>query len=226
VSIASSIAGGGSGGASGLSQGAGTTIADNQVVRGDTPSGLQGSGVSISDAAAVSGVTLLDVDNLRLDGNTISSSNANGNVVFDPNGSGLTQVQGTLQIVDSGLLVYTLGGDEKVQVAGGTGGTLFSSDTDIRWYNDADISSGVSDAGLKRAAAGKLQGTNGSSGALAAFLLTSTVGIYQGTGDPEGAATAGVGSLYLRTDGGAGSSLYVKESGAGNTGWKAALVAP
>lgn len=42
-----------------------------------------------------------------------------------------------------------------------------------------------------------------------------------GVGSPEGVVTAVVGSLYSRTDGGAGSSLYVKESGAGNTGWVA-----
>lgn len=40
-----------------------------------------------------------------------------------------------------------------------------------------------------------------------------------GTGSPEGVATASVGSLYTRTDGGAGTTLYVKESGASNTGW-------
>jgi hypothetical protein len=43
--------------------------------------------------------------------------------------------------------------------------------------------------------------------------------LYTGTGSPETVVTAGVGSLYLRTDGGAGTTLYVKESGAGNTGW-------
>lgn len=43
--------------------------------------------------------------------------------------------------------------------------------------------------------------------------------IASGTGSPEGVVTAGVGSLYVRTDGGQGTTLYVKESGAGNTGW-------
>lgn len=33
--------------------------------------------------------------------------------------------------------------------------------------------------------------------------------------------TANVGSLFLRTDGGSGTTLYVKESGTGNTGWAA-----
>lgn len=40
-----------------------------------------------------------------------------------------------------------------------------------------------------------------------------------GTGTPEGHVAAPVGSLFSRTDGGAGSTLYVKESGAGATGW-------
>jgi hypothetical protein len=40
-----------------------------------------------------------------------------------------------------------------------------------------------------------------------------------GAGTPEGAVTAPVGSLYTRTDGGALTTLYVKESGTGNTGW-------
>lgn len=42
-----------------------------------------------------------------------------------------------------------------------------------------------------------------------------------GTGTPEGSVTAPVGSLFTRTDGGANTTLYVKESGAGNTGWVA-----
>lgn len=42
--------------------------------------------------------------------------------------------------------------------------------------------------------------------------------IQQGTGSPEGVITAPWGSLYLRRDGGAGTTLYVHE-GTGNTGW-------
>lgn len=42
-----------------------------------------------------------------------------------------------------------------------------------------------------------------------------------GVGVPEGSVTAPVGSLFTRTDGSAGSTLYVKESGTGNTGWAA-----
>jgi hypothetical protein len=44
-------------------------------------------------------------------------------------------------------------------------------------------------------------------------------GIYIGSGSPEGVVAAGPGSLYLNKSGGAGTSLYVKQSGSGNTGW-------
>jgi len=44
--------------------------------------------------------------------------------------------------------------------------------------------------------------------------------ITQGVGVPNGAVTASVGALYLRLDGGAATTLYVKESGVNtNTGW-------
>lgn len=50
---------------------------------------------------------------------------------------------------------------------------------------------------------------------------TATVFDAYGSGSPEGVVTAGIGSTYRRTDGGAGTSFYVKESGTGNTGWVA-----
>jgi hypothetical protein len=40
-----------------------------------------------------------------------------------------------------------------------------------------------------------------------------------GTGTPEGVITGSPGDLWSRTDGGSSTTLYVKESGAGNTGW-------
>ena len=51
--------------------------------------------------------------------------------------------------------------------------------------------------------------------------VTSSVFITSGAGSPEAAVTAPVGSLFIRTDGGASTTLYVKESGSGNTGWVA-----
>ncbi len=45
--------------------------------------------------------------------------------------------------------------------------------------------------------------------------------IYTGTGTPENNQAGNVGDLFLRTDGGASTSIYVKESGTGDTGWTA-----
>lgn len=47
----------------------------------------------------------------------------------------------------------------------------------------------------------------------------STPLILSGTGSPEGAVVAPVGAIYKRIDGSAGSTLYTKISGVGNTGW-------
>lgn len=46
-------------------------------------------------------------------------------------------------------------------------------------------------------------------------------GLFAGSGSPEGSVTANPGSIYLNTAGGASTTLYVKESGGGNTGWVA-----
>jgi hypothetical protein len=53
------------------------------------------------------------------------------------------------------------------------------------------------------------------------FAAIQSLYIRFGSGSPEGAVTAPVGAIYSRTDGGAGTSFYVKESGTGNTGWVA-----
>lgn len=45
--------------------------------------------------------------------------------------------------------------------------------------------------------------------------------IVWGTGSPEGAITGPVASIFMRLDGGATTTLYVKTSGTGNTGWTA-----
>ena len=52
-------------------------------------------------------------------------------------------------------------------------------------------------------------------------FLRSQQAFLTGEGDPEGSVTAPVGYLYLRSDGGASTTLYIKESGTGNTGWVA-----
>ena len=45
-----------------------------------------------STTTAIAGVTQLDVDNIRVDGNTISSTDTNGAISLNPNGSGVVNV--------------------------------------------------------------------------------------------------------------------------------------
>lgn len=53
-------------------------------------------------------------------------------------------------------------------------------------------------------------------------IATGNATIHSGTGNPNNNVVGNVGDLFLRTDGGAGTTLYVKESGNGNnTGWVA-----
>lgn len=64
-------------------------------------------------------------------------------------------------------------------------------------------------------------GNINTTGSSTRFSTTATVFFGSGAGSPEGSVTAPVGSVYTRTDGGAGTTLYVKETGTGNTGWAA-----
>lgn len=64
-------------------------------------------------------------------------------------------------------------------------------------------------------------GSSGESGVKLAAGASNPPVIIASSGAPNGAVTANPGSLFLRRDGGASTTLYVKESGTGNTGWRA-----
>jgi hypothetical protein len=51
------------------------------------------------------------------------------------------------------------------------------------------------------------------------YHTTTAVFWTSGSGSPESVVTAPVGSMYTDTAGGAATTLYVKESGTGSTGW-------
>lgn len=50
--------------------------------------------------------------------------------------------------------------------------------------------------------------------------VSTLMNIIVGSGNPEGVVNGSPGRLYLNTAGGAGTTLYIKESGSGNQGWK------
>jgi hypothetical protein len=123
------------------------TGTDNNIARWDGSTGIQDSLVSIDDAGVVSGSTQINVDNLTLDGNTLSSTDVAGNLLLDTNG-GLVEVvddltvqgdftvNGTTTTINSTTLTVA---DQQVTV--NSGGTQASAD-----LNDAGIEVDMSDA--------------------------------------------------------------------------------
>lgn len=78
---------------------AAANLTDNAVVRGDGGAkGVQDSGILIDDSDVVTGVTQLNVDNLRLDGNIVSSTDTNGNITLSPDGTGVVNTTAALSV--------------------------------------------------------------------------------------------------------------------------------
>ena len=87
-----------------------------------------------------------------------------------------------------------------------------------------ETDSGANDEYLELSAASgtnliRPQATGTGTASVVRYHTTTTVFWTSGSGSPESVVTAPVGSLYTRTDGGAATTLYVKESGTGSTGW-------
>lgn len=167
-----------------------------------------------------------------------ASTNAtvNGQLIFGP---GATNVlyRGTNNLVytnnassTSGFIVKTGTGEADVQVT--TGGNAFLSNPGSGTVGLSPSSgNSVEIVGTRFFPNPTATLTLGSTGNLWQDLFlnrnivwngsTNTVFDFAGTGSPEGVKTANPGSTFRRFDGGASTVLYVKESGAGNTGWVA-----
>lgn len=123
---------------------------DNHLSRWDgtgSPS-LQDSLAILDDLGGLSGLTQLDVDNVQINGNTISTTNLNGDLLLAPNGTGEVNiskdltvegnftVNGTTTTINSTTLEVA---DQQILV--NKGGTQASAD-----INDAGILVEMSDA--------------------------------------------------------------------------------
>lgn len=105
----------------------------------------------------------------------------------------------------------------------GAGSVTFGTQAVNRWQVSSSghllaVTDNAYDIGASGATRPRNLYTSG--GASIGGILTSD-NIKRGTGSPEGAVTGNVGDIYIRTDGTPGATLYVKESGTGNTGWAA-----
>jgi hypothetical protein len=137
---------------------------------------------------------------------TATSASANGLVVRPASGNSLAIFDASAGGADANAYI-----------------TLQTSGTN-RWVFGQSISTAAGDFEIYStplgASALKLAKATGAATFAGAVSASGTTATWtSGTGSPESVKTAPVGSLYTRTDGGASTTLYVKESGAGNTGW-------
>lgn len=64
-------------------------------------------------------------------------------------------------------------------------------------------------------------GVEGDVSAAGSLFVSASAKIRAGNGSPESAVTGNVGDMWLRLDGSTSTTLYIKTSGTGNTGWTA-----
>ncbi len=109
-----------------------------------------------------------------------------------------------------------------------TAGGLLTDNANLT-YNSATALNIANTTSSTSATTGSLTIGNGTAatnvgiggGNVTAGALITGANLRSGTGSPEGVVTAPVGTVFERTDGGTGTTLYIKETGAGNTGWVA-----
>lgn len=162
--------------------------------------------------------------------------NINGSPVAQMfwNGSNLTTLSAMAPAADSNLAVYSKGGGQiylgsttgggQVQIIPTVGANRLITMTGSVSVNPTigvtagslGISTSIVASGTMTVASGIAVPAGGSS-SMAVYFSTSNVGIYVGSGAPT--LPAAQGSLYLRTDGGAGTRMYVNNNG--STGWTA-----
>jgi hypothetical protein len=210
----------------------GLTITGNHLDAGAT-----GTGVNLQIGATESGKNIVisgnylkgtngvyttrDVTNLTISGNVIvgpSPTFASGRGVFidTPSANAYVFITGnTIVDVQRSYTIYSLGAT--------TFNYLFATNNNLSLAGTNTNSSiwtaeGLAVIGTPVVSANNI---NPSTIGLEFSVVNqgSNIRIEYGTASPEGSVTANVGSLFINKSGGAGTTLYVKQTGTGNTGW-------
>jgi hypothetical protein len=185
--------------------------------------------MSIADSTGIVTVsTQLQVDNLNVSGNTISSTDTNGNIVLAPNGTGDVQVDAdTLRVGDSGAaatittngagnltistnagtnsgtIVINQGTNGNIEVApNGTGDVYLTSDT-VR-IGDSNANATLTTNGTGDLILNTNSGTN-----------SGSITIADGAGGDITATPNGNGSVVI-TNSGTSNALRITQTGSGN----------
>ncbi len=169
---------------------------------------------------------------LWVNNSTSITTTSTGNTLTDP-----TQNWDVNELAGAQVLVYNSSGtfQHSRQIASNTAtvitidGTWPGTNTNIRYVVLMPIYFGAAQYPWRQGYFGGEDVSSGGTGVQRRVLRlgygttagTDVIGVYFGTGDPEGVVTANAGSMFLRTDGSTSTTLYIKTSGTGNTGWTA-----
>ncbi len=164
-------------------------LANSSVTIGSDAISLGGSRTDIN------GLTSLDVDNITIDGNTVSSTNSNGNIVLDPNGTGTVDVSGA-KITTVGTPSQSTDAATKGYVDGVVNGL------DVK--KSVDFASTANVAGTYNNGAGTI--TAGSNGALSMDGGSPTIGMRVLLKDQTDSVQNGI---YSVTTAGNAGAAYV-----------------
>ena len=180
--------------------------------------GLQGSNVS-------GGIASSYTKNLAITGNILNKCYANGIQVWSDNkgfcvlGNTISDTQDNSYINTSGIALRSVNNKGAI-----SGNTLIRINDALNTYV-AEIGINISTPTGNEVAIGTnfnnyVIELNGVQGQIVTFNSFGTnVDTFTGTATPEGSIIASMGSLFINKNGGAGTTLYVKQSGSGNTGW-------
>lgn len=147
--------------------------------------------VNVDAAGSMNIVGDLDVDNLNLNGNTISSTDTNGDINLDPNGTGQVAVVGTALTLPEISTPAT--------PASGNGKVYFKSDNSLYQLNDQGVESKVGG------------GAGGTKNYLTAYIASTGSGAANtGNGDLELGSTTGfsLGNVSLTSNFPSGSPTF------------------
>ena len=131
---------------------------------------------------------------------------------------------GEIQFKRDSALLWSMVGTSLVPGGSGTadlGSEIFPLARIHLTENISFYNSGVQQASIGLAGNSHLIIEGADPGTYSKLEYGAQVYLLSGAGSPEGVVAARRGAIYSRTDGGAGTTLYIKESGNGNTGWVA-----
>jgi len=188
----------------------GDLVTDNSIIRYDGTGGedAQGSNVIIDDSDAISGITQLSVDNIDIDGNSITSTDTNGNIILNPDGTGqvnlpdltidrLTYIDSSGNLTTTDYSTIIQGTDNQVVVTDNGSTVTLSTPQDIASTSDVTFNQ-VTVSGLNPS---EYVITDGSSilsttATIASSDITGVLSVNNGGTGIDGSTTAN-GSLLI-----------------------------